>query len=162
MSSLFGSQYFYPLQKEADRLPACLSLLDKLQGKKVLVFCKAIFKDLKAQLNAKGREVLFHHSEKKQSSREKVVSVFRKKSSIVLVNSGLLARGLDVTDIDVVVMYDLSSGVEYVHSVGRCGRFGRKGVAVTLANQTQGKFLKNMERQYKVKIQQLAEDFEGI
>lgn len=159
------AQYFFPLQKEEDRLTTCLSLLDKLQGKKVLVFCKASranFKNLKTRLSAKGREVLFHHSEKKQSTREKVVSVFRKKSAIVLVNSGLLARGLDVADIDVVVMFDVSSGAEYVHSVGRCGRFGRQGVAVTLANQAQGRFLKNVEGKYKVKIQQLAADFHGI
>ena len=152
------TQYFLPIEREEDRLPAFLSLLDKLRGKKVLVFCKAEFKDIKEQLKLKGLKVLFHHSQMEQPRREKVVSDFCKKSSKLLINSGLLARGLDIPDIEVVVMYDLPNTVEYVHSVGRCGRFGRQGVAVSLANQAQGKFLINVERKHRVKIEELTKE----
>jgi translation initiation factor 4A len=152
------SQYFLPIGREEDRLPAFIALLNKLRSKKVLVFCKAEFKDIKDQMGLKGMEVLCHHSQMEQPTREKVVSAFRKKSSKVMISSGLLARGLDIPDIEVVVMYDLPSTVEYVHSIGRCGRFGRKGVAVSLANQAQGRFLANVERKHRVKIGELTKE----
>jgi superfamily II DNA/RNA helicase len=156
------SQYFIPLTRNGDRLPTLLSLLNQLQGRKVLVFCKSLPPDFQAQLQSTTLEIHFHYAEMSQSSREKAVSAFRKKSSIVLVNTGLLGRGLDVTDIAVVVMYEMGSAVEYVHCVGRVGRFGGKGMAISLANEAERKFLRNVERRHKVKVRELPEDRTGV
>ena len=156
------SQYFSPLADAADRQPAFLRLLSQLQGRKTLVFCKAMYADLEPELKEKGIKALFHHSEKNQSKREAVVSAFRKKKDVVLVNSGLLARGLDVTDVEVVVMYDLPSAVEYIHCIGRCGRYGRKGLAISLADPSEIRFLKNIERRHRVTIRELPEDVPGL
>lgn len=156
------SQYFIPLTRNEDRLPTFLSLLSELQGRKVLVFCKSISAEFQTQLLSTDLEILFHHVDMSQSSREKAISAFRKKGSIVLVNTGLLARGLDVADIAVVVMYDLCSAVEYVHCVGRCGRFGSRGVAVSLASEAEGKCLRNVGRRYRVSIRELPEDRTGV
>ena len=156
------SQYFIPLTHNEDRLPTFLSLLSQLQGRKVLVFCKSISPEFNSKLLSTDLEIHFHHAEMSQSLREKAISAFRKKGSIVLVNSGLLARGLDVADIAVVVLYELGSAVEYVHCVGRGGRYGSRGVAVSLANEADEKFLRNVGRRHRVSIRELPEDRAGL
>jgi Superfamily II DNA and RNA helicases len=73
------------------------------------------------------------HAGKSQAARDAAVARFRKGDSWVLICTDLCARGLDFKAVNMVINYDLpTSGVTYVHRIGRCGRGGRKGEAITL------------------------------
>jgi translation initiation factor 4A len=71
------------------------------------------------------------HSEMKQDDRDLIMKEFRSGSSRVLITTDLLARGIDVQQVSLVINFDLPIKKEnYIHRIGRSGRFGRKGAAV--------------------------------
>ena len=69
-----------------------------------------------------------------QKQREVLMKEFRSGSSRVLITTDLLARGIDVQQVSLVINYDLPTNREnYIHRIGRSGRFGRKGVAINVS-----------------------------
>lgn len=73
------------------------------------------------------------HGEMPQKERDTIMSEFRAGESRVLITTDVWARGLDVQQVSLVINYDLPSNREnYIHRIGRSGRFGRKGVAVNV------------------------------
>jgi ATP-dependent RNA helicase DDX52/ROK1 len=85
------------------------------------------------------------HAGKSQGARDKAVAKFRKGETWVLICTDLCARGLDFKAVNMVINYDLpTSGVTYVHRIGRCGRAGRKGTAITLFTEADFEHLRNI------------------
>lgn len=73
------------------------------------------------------------HAGRSRSARENAVARFRKGETWILICTDLVARGVDFKAVNMVINYDLpTSGVTYIHRIGRCGRAGRKGEAITL------------------------------
>ena len=73
----------------------------------------------------------FQHGDMDQKERDVIMREFRSGSSRVLITTDLLARGIDVQQVSLVINYDLPTNREnYIHRIGRGGRFGRKGVAI--------------------------------
>ena len=71
------------------------------------------------------------HGDMDQKERDVIMREFRSGSSRVLITTDLLARGIDVQQVSLVINYDLPTNREnYIHRIGRGGRFGRKGVAI--------------------------------
>ena len=72
---------------------------------------------------------------------------FRSGSSRVLITTDLLARGIDVQQVSLVINYDLPTNREnYIHRIGRGGRFGRKGVAINFVTTEDVRMLRDIER----------------
>lgn len=78
---------------------------------------------------------------------------FRSGSSRVLITTDLLARGIDVQQVSLVINYDLPTNREnYIHRIGRGGRFGRKGVAINFVTNEDVRMLRDIERKEVVPI----------
>jgi translation initiation factor 4A len=78
---------------------------------------------------------------------------FRSGSSRVLITTDLLARGIDVQQVSLVINYDLPTNREnYIHRIGRGGRFGRKGVAINFVTDEDQRTLKDIEEFYNTQI----------
>ncbi len=89
-----------------------------------------------------------------QSARDKVMAKFRNLSTRVLVATDVAARGIDVADLDLVVNYDLSPEPEiYVHRIGRTGRAGQKGLAISLGIAREKAKVEQAEKITGVKIE---------
>ncbi len=74
------------------------------------------------------------HGEMPQKERDSIMQEFRGGTSRVLITTDVWARGLDVQQVSLVINYDLPSNREnYIHRIGRSGRFGRKGVAINVS-----------------------------
>lgn len=74
------------------------------------------------------------HGEMPQKERDTIMGEFRSGTSRVLITTDVWARGLDVQQVSLVINYDLPSNREnYIHRIGRSGRFGRKGVAINVS-----------------------------
>lgn len=119
----------------ADRQDALLAVLRKHPHESALVFCnlKATVDTLTQALANEGMSVERLHGDLEQNDRDRVMAKFRNKSVRVLIATDVAARGLDVHELDMVVNYDLPSQHEtYVHRIGRTGRAGASGLAVSL------------------------------
>ena len=82
-----------------------------------------------------------------QKQRELLMKEFRSGSSRVLITTDLLARGIDVQQVSLVINYDLPTNREnYIHRIGRGGRFGRKGVAINFVTTEDVRMLRDIER----------------
>jgi ATP-dependent RNA helicase RhlE len=87
------------------------------------------------------------HGNKTQSARERALDSFRRGTTHVLVATDVAARGIDVDDISLVVNFDLPSVAEsYVHRIGRTGRAGAKGRAISFCDQEEQSLLRDVER----------------
>ena len=81
-----------------------------------------------------------------QKQREVLMKEFRSGSSRVLITTDLLARGIDVQQVSLVINYDLPTNREnYIHRIGRSGRFGRKGVAINFVTSEDVRILRDIE-----------------
>ena len=124
--------YYVPQHKKLD---ATTALLQYDGPGRVLVFCntKAMVDELAAALRERGLMAMALHGDMAQATRTQVMQTFRAGGIEVLVATDVAARGIDVSDIDVVINYDLPLNFEYyVHRIGRTGRAGRRGVSRTL------------------------------
>ncbi len=120
--------------KGGDKVETLHELLIKPEFSKVLVFSKTKFgaDKLTKELNSRGFKVESIHGDKNQSRREKALALFKDNKVQVLVATDVAARGLDISDVSHVINYDLPATYEdYVHRIGRTGRGGKRGKALT-------------------------------
>jgi ATP-dependent RNA helicase RhlE len=133
-----------PEQKQA----LLLQLLQTIGGDSILVFTrtKRGADRLHRALQRSGYPAERIHGDLSQGQRERALGRFRSGDARLLVATDLAARGLDIPTISHVINYDVPQWAEdYVHRIGRTGRAGRKGMAVTLASRSDDKFLRAIE-----------------
>merc|ERR550532_434674 len=95
--------------------------------------------------------------------REIIMKEFRSGSSRVLISTDLLARGIDVQQVSLVINYDLPANLEnYLHRIGRSGRFGRKGVAINFVTNNDVRAMKEIERYYATQIEEMPMDIADL
>ncbi|XP_057272226.1 eukaryotic initiation factor 4A-I-like [Pezoporus wallicus] len=96
------------------------------------------------------------HGDMDQKERDVIMREFRSGSSRVLITTDLLARGIDVQQVSLVINYDLPTNREnYIHRIGRGGRFGRKGVAINLVTDEDRRALRDIEAFYNTAIEEM-------
>merc|ERR1719382_2446833 len=96
------------------------------------------------------------HGEMDMSERQLIMHEFRSGSSRVLISTDLLARGIDVQQVSLVINYDLPNSREnYIHRIGRSGRFGLKGVAINFVRNDDIRILRDIEQYYSTQIDEM-------
>jgi ATP-dependent RNA helicase RhlE len=144
-------QSLYIVQRDLKKT-VLAKLLDESLGP-VLVFVRT--KHLARQLTRtlKDYPVAEIHSNRSQSQRQNAIDGFRSGKYRVLIATDIAARGIDVKDIELVINYDLPDEAEsYIHRIGRTGRAGSNGQAVSIAAPDQGKLVRDIERLLKKSI----------
>jgi ATP-dependent RNA helicase RhlE len=157
------TQVIHPVDKNRKR-----ELLSYLIGsnnwKQVLVFTRTKHgaNRLSDQLNKDGITATAIHGNKSQGARTKALSEFKAGTKRVLVATDIAARGLDINQLPHVVNYELPNVAEdYVHRIGRTGRAGNEGEAMSLVCVDEQGLLKDIERLIKREIpQDVVEGFE--
>ena len=147
-------QCYYQVRKE-DKKEATARLLEYYAPKRTLVFCntKRQVDELISELKGRGYFADGIHGDMKQAQRDRVMADFRSGKTEILIATDVAARGIDVDDVDVVFNYDLPQDEEYyVHRIGRTGRAGREGVALSFVSGKEAYKLKDIERYCKTKI----------
>ena len=103
------------------------------------------------------------HSGLNSEQRSLIMKEFRTGSSRILISTSLLARGIDVQPVGMVVNFELPfKKEEYIHRVGRTGRWGRRGIAINLITKLEAKLLLEVEMFYSTEISKLPEDLASI
>jgi ATP-dependent RNA helicase DeaD len=104
-------------------------------------------------LNNKGHRAEAIHGGMSQVQRDRVMQAFRAGRTELLVATDVAARGLDIPQVSHVINYDLPSSAEvYVHRIGRTGRAGREGVAITILDPREQRLLRSIEHLTKAKV----------
>ena len=123
------------------RLEAVTRVLGHYRPQSCVAFCftKQQCEDLVTHLTAKGIVAQALHGDLEQRDRDQVLTMFANRSSSVLVATDVAARGLDIDGLDLVINVELARDAEiHVHRVGRTGRAGEKGVAISLVAPAEG------------------------
>lgn len=97
------------------------------------------------------------------SARNQIMQEFRAGTFKILLSTDLLARGIDITQCGLVINYDLPHSYEnYIHRIGRSGRFGRRGVAINLVMDKEVQDMLNIEKFYQTIITQMPSDMNSV
>ncbi|MFU8788400.1 MAG: ATP-dependent RNA helicase DbpA [Methylobacter sp.] len=140
-------QHFYQVEK-GKRINALGYLLAYHRPESTVVFCntKRDCQDVASTLENSGFSVQALHGDLEQKHRDQVLVRFANKSCSVLVATDVAARGLDIKDMQAVINYDLPWDAEiYVHRIGRTGRAGKKGLALSLCTEQELNRVKAIE-----------------
>ena len=134
---------------------ALARVLDVAGPKSALVFCRTRVEvdEVTAMLNGRGRRAEAIHGGMSQQQRDRVMSGFRSGQTELLVATDVAARGLDIPHVSHVINFDLPSSAEvYVHRIGRTGRAGREGAAITILDPREQRLLRSIEIHTKSKV----------
>lgn len=138
-----------------EKLEALCRVLDVETTGKIIIFCrtKRGVDDLVASLQGRGYMADGLHGDLSQAQRDRVMKKFRDGKLEILIATDVAARGLDIDDITHVINYDIPQDNEsYVHRIGRTGRAGRTGVAITFINPREYRQLKLIEKLTRSRI----------
>eukprot|EP01064_Diplonema_japonicum_P030701 TRINITY_DN5291_c0_g1_i1.p2 TRINITY_DN5291_c0_g1~~TRINITY_DN5291_c0_g1_i1.p2 ORF type:complete len:418 (+),score=136.65 TRINITY_DN5291_c0_g1_i1:92-1345(+) len=160
--ALDGIAQFYVAVEENYKLETLMDLYSSVAIAQSIIFCRSRnrVEEVARKMNEQDFTVSCIHAELGREGRELALKAFRTGSARVLISTDLLTRGIDVQQVSIVVNYDLPSRPEpYLHRIGRCGRYGRKGVAINFVSPQATPTFRTIRDHYKAPIQELPLDF---
>lgn len=159
----------YVMIHEKDKLDVLGRFLDAYEPKRSIVFCntKRQVDNITGDLQTRGYTTDKIHGDMTQQSRLSVINKFKTGDIEILVATDVAARGLDINDVESVFNYDIPTHDEYyVHRIGRTGRAGKNGLAVSFVTMREFYLLKNIMVYTKQKIEKISipnlKDIESI
>ena len=150
-------EQFYYLVNEKVRTEALCRILDLKNSKRTIIFCatKRECDELLTNLSIRGYNAEVMHGDIAQAMRIKTLDRFKQGSFKVLIATDVAARGIHVDEIECVINYKLPQDFEsYIHRIGRTGRAGSLGEAISLVSNRSLRFLKDVEKFANCKITQ--------
>jgi len=151
-------QFYIGVEREEWKLDTLCDLYETLTITQAVIFCNTRRKVdwLTEKMHSRDFTVSAMHGDMDQKERDVIMREFRSGSSRVLITTDLLARGIDVQQVSLVINYDLPTNREnYIHRIGRGGRFGRKGVAINFVTEDDRRSLKDIEQFYNTQIDEM-------
>lgn len=153
-------QSFYRVESNEQRPAALYQLLASYDVSSAVVFCntKRETDEAAQALKRAGFAALALHGDMEQQDRDRTLALFANGSASILVATDVAARGLDIEELPMVVNYHLSRDPEvHVHRIGRTGRAGQKGVALTLVSKKEIYKLERLEElmQQSIALQEI-------
>lgn len=145
--------YFKVLER--NKLESLCRIIDSEEIELGIIFCrtKKGVAELAEALQARGYMADGLHGDLTQMQRDSVMKKFRDSSIEFLIATDVAARGIDVDNVTHVINYDIPQDPEsYVHRIGRTGRAGRKGIALTLVTPREMKHLRSIESEIKMSL----------
>jgi len=151
-------QFYIAIDREEWKFETLCDLYSTLTITQAIIYCNTRRKVdwLTQKMQEKDFTVSSMHGDLDQRERDTIMREFRSGSSRVLITTDLLARGIDVQQVSLVINYDLPTNREnYIHRIGRSGRFGRKGVSINFIVQADVRYMKDIEQFYNTQIEEM-------
>ncbi|KFD69330.1 hypothetical protein M514_18479 [Trichuris suis] len=156
-------QFYIDVGREEWKLDTLCDIYSTLSISKAVIFCNSRQKveKLSNDLRERNFTISFMHGDMSQKDRDIIMQQFRSGSSRVLISTDLLARGIDIQQVSVVINYDIPHSREnYIHRIGRGGRFGRVGIAINFVTESDKRLMKDIEEYYRTKVDEMPNDIE--
>ena len=153
--TLIGISQFYAFVEEKQKVRCLNTLFNKLQINQSIIFCNS---SNRVELLAKkitdlGYSAFYIHAKMPQAHRNRIFHDFRKGNGRCLVSSDLFTRGIDVQAVNVVINFDMPKTAEtYLHRIGRSGRFGHLGIAISMVTYNDRMSLYKIEQDLGTEI----------
>ncbi|KAI9220098.1 ATP-dependent RNA helicase eIF4A [Blastocladiella britannica] len=164
--TLEGIRQFYVLIEQEDwKFETLCDLYNTVAITQAVIFCNSRRKVdwLTEAMRGQDHVVAAIHGDMDQAERSKIMNDFRTGTARVLITTDLLARGIDVQQVSLVINYDLPTSLEnYLHRIGRGGRFGRKGVAINFVTTEDTPVLRQIERHYNTQVEEMPRDIADL
>ena len=154
-------QFFIGMNKEEDKVDTICDIYDTLKINQSIIYVSSKRKVewLADYMRENDFPVSHIHGDMQQSERDKIMSEFRNGNSRVLISTDLLARGIDIHQISLVINYDLPSDKEnYIHRIGRSGRYGKKGVSINFVTTKDVNDMREIEKYYNTIMEEMPID----
>eukprot|EP00478_Filoreta_tenera_P000433 GABV01000433.1.p1 GENE.GABV01000433.1~~GABV01000433.1.p1 ORF type:complete len:438 (-),score=203.31 GABV01000433.1:8-1297(-) len=163
--TLHGLQQYFVKLKESDKNRKLTDLLDNLEFNQVVIFVKSVAraKQLNKLLNSCMFPSMDIHSGMRQAERIERYNKFKEYKARILVSTDVFGRGVDIERINIVINYDMApESDQYLHRVGRAGRFGTKGLAISFISSTEDEeVLKGVQKRFEVEIQPMPDQIDA-
>ena len=157
-------QYYVAVQNDFVKFEVLKDLFSAISVSKCIIYCNSVrrVQELFFTMQKEGFSVVNIHSSMDKAEREKVFAQFRYGDARVLISSDITARGIDIQQVSTVINYDIPKCVHnYLHRIGRSGRWGRKGFAINLVTKQDIYDLHAIEKHYTITIEELPSSFSG-
>jgi len=156
------TQYYVAVQNDMVKFETLKDLFSAISVSKCIIYCNSIrrVQELLFVMQKDGFSVCAIHSSMEKTERDAVFHQFRNGDSRVLISSDITARGIDIQQVSIVINYDIPKCVHnYLHRIGRSGRWGRKGFAINFVTKQDIYDMKNIEKHYGITINELPASF---
>jgi translation initiation factor 4A len=164
--NLEGIQQFYiALSNDHEKYATIMDLFSKLTINQTIIYANSVNRviDLYDAMKKDGCAVCCIHSNMTTQERHQSLQSFRSGEHRVLISSNVTARGIDVQQVSFVINFDIPRCVHnYLHRIGRSGRWGKKGMAINFITREDVSTMKNIEKHYGSTINELPSSFENI
>ena len=138
-----------------NKLNTLENILSNIETKNTVIFCnrKKDIGSLYTYLKRRNISSIIFHGDLLQSKRQEALNEFKNSNNKILIASDVAGRGIDIENISHVINFDVPINPEdYVHRIGRTGRAGKKGTAITFVLKNDAKYLQEIEKLIKMKI----------
>ena len=158
-------QFFVAVEKEEWKFDTLCDLYDTLTITQAVIFCNTKRKVdwLTDKMRQNNFTVSSMHGDMPQKERDAIMGEFRGGTTRVLITTDVWARGIDVQQVSLVINYDLPNNREnYIHRIGRSGRYGRKGVAINFVKADDVRILRDIEQYYSTQIDEMPMNLQDL
>ena len=158
-------QYYIALEREEWKIDTLCDIYEAVCINQAIIFANTRKKVdwIAEKLTSRDFTVSCIHGDLNQQERDNILDNFRSGNCRVLISTDILGRGIDIQTISLVINYDFPQNREnYIHRIGRSGRFGRKGVAINLILKHDVQYMRDIEAFYQTEVQELPADLENI
>eukprot|EP00386_Alphamonas_edax_P014929 GDKI01045694.1.p1 GENE.GDKI01045694.1~~GDKI01045694.1.p1 ORF type:complete len:457 (-),score=185.88 GDKI01045694.1:209-1549(-) len=159
--TLHGLLQYYCKLQENEKNRKLNDILDKLEFNQVIIFVKSVKRAqaLDKLLNECNFPSICIHADMKQDERIQKYTEFKNFKSRIMVATDLFGRGIDIERVNIVVNYDMPDNSDsYLHRVGRAGRFGTKGLAITFVSSDEdAQGLTKVQERFEVQVPEMPE-----
>lgn len=158
-------QFYIELEKESWKFDTLCDLYSQLTISQALIYINERKKadTLAEKMAQQGFPLSVIHAEMDPNERKKRMAEFRAGEVRVMISTDMLARGIDVQQVSLVINYELPVQKEnYIHRIGRAGRFGRKGVTINLIAPEDKRAKDEIEQHWKIGMSPLPNDLASV
>ena len=163
--TLDGIKQYYIAIDEEWKLETIFDLYETLIINQSIIYCNTRKKvdELKEKMTENHFVVSAIHSDLTHTERQDIMQNFRSGNSRVLISTDLLARGIDIQQVSLIINYDVPLNREnYIHRIGRSGRFGRKGLAINFLTKEDIPYMREIEIFYQTQIEELPANIKDL
>ena len=151
-------QYYIDVTKNEHKYDTLCDIYSNVSISQSIIYCNSIrtVDILSNKLLEDNFCVSSIHGNMNQTDRSNIIKDFRDSKIRILISTDLLSRGLDIQQISVVINYDIPKGIDnYIHRIGRSGRFGRKGVAINFLTTYDSEHMSVIQKYYNIVVPEL-------
>ena len=154
------AQYYISLENDDHKLITLKDLYSNISFSQCIIYCNSVSRVVRLYNYLKEEKfpVSFIHSQMSTQERKQIFNEFKMGTTRILISTNLTSRGIDIQQINLVINFDVPNCIHnYLHRIGRTGRWGRKGVAINFITSYDINKLREIEQYYKCNIHELPE-----